>query len=131
VKVVKNKISAPFKKVEFDILYGEGINRVADLLEVASTKGIVEKSGTWFSYKNERLGQGREKAKTFLLDNPKLLKSLANEVYASAGINVPTSAKATDSDASKRESSKEATASSEASRKVSTEAATKKAVATA
>lgn len=105
VKVVKNKMSAPFKKVEFDILYGEGINRVADLLEYASTKGLVEKSGTWFSYKGERLGQGREKAKAFLLDNPKLLKTLVNEVYTSAGIAVPGKNKAVDSDASKKEAS--------------------------
>jgi recombination protein RecA len=119
VKVVKNKMAAPFKKVEFDILYGEGINRVADLLEYASTKGIVEKSGTWFSYKGERLGQGREKAKVFLMDNPKLLKTLVNEVYASAGIAVPTKAKATDSDASKKESAKEATAISKEAAAVS------------
>lgn len=129
VKVVKNKMAAPFKKVEFDILYGEGINRVADLLEYASTKGIVEKSGTWFSYKGERLGQGREKAKIFLMDNPKLLKTLVNEVYASAGIAVPTKAKATDSDASKKESAKEATAISKEAAAVSE--AARKAVAPA
>jgi len=115
VKVVKNKMSAPFKKVEFDILYGEGINRVADLLEYASTKGIVEKAGTWFSYKGDRLGQGREKAKAFLLENPKILKTLVNEVYTSAGIAVPNKAK-TDSDASK----KDAPASSDASKKTAT-----------
>lgn len=129
VKVVKNKMAAPFKKVEFDILYGEGINRVADLLEYASTKGIVEKSGTWFSYKGERLGQGREKAKAFLVDNQKLLKTLVNEVYASAGIAVPTKAKATDSDASKKESAKEATAISKEAAAVSE--AARKAVAPA
>jgi recombination protein RecA len=129
VKVVKNKMAAPFKKVEFDILYGEGINRVADLLEYASNKAIVEKSGTWFSYKGERLGQGREKAKIFLMDNPKLLKTLVNEVYASAGIAVPTKAKATDSDASKKESAKEATAISKEAAAVSE--AARKAVAPA
>ena len=65
------------------------------------SKNIVEKSGTWFSYKGERLGQGREKAKAFLLDNPKLLKTLVNEVYTSAGIAVPTRTKHTDEDTKK------------------------------
>lgn len=90
VKIVKNKIAAPFKKVEFDIYYGVGIDRIADLLEVAATKNIVEKAGTWYSYKGERLGQGKEKAKTFLKEQPKLLKTLVGEVYASAGIASPT-----------------------------------------
>lgn len=90
VKIVKNKIAAPFKKVEFDIHYGVGIDRIADLLEVAATKNIVEKAGTWYSYKGERLGQGKEKAKAFLKEQPKLLKTLVGEVYASAGIASPT-----------------------------------------
>lgn len=92
VKVVKNKVSAPFKKVEFDIFYGSGIDRIGDLLEVAATKGIVDKAGTWFSYKGERLGQGREKAKAFLKEQPKLLKTLVSEVYTAAGIAVPNKA---------------------------------------
>ena len=90
VKVVKNKIAAPFKKVEFDIYYGSGIDRIGDLLELAATKNIVDKAGTWFSYKGERLGQGREKAKAFLKEQPKLLKTMANEVYASGGLTAPT-----------------------------------------
>jgi len=88
---------------------------VADLLEYASTKGIVEKAGTWFSYKGDRLGQGREKAKAFLLENPKILKTLVNEVYTSAGIAVPNKAK-TDSDASK----KDAPASGDAKKPIAT-----------
>jgi recombination protein RecA len=89
VKIVKNKMAAPFKKVEFEIYYGSGIDRVGDLLEHAANKGIVEKSGTWFSYKGERLGQGKEKSKNFLKEQPKLLKTLVDEVYAAAGIPVP------------------------------------------
>lgn len=96
VKVVKNKVSAPFKKVEFDIFYGSGIDRIGDLLEVAATKGIVDKAGTWFSYKGERLGQGREKAKAFLKEQPKLLKTLVSEVYTAAGIAVPTKGQKTE-----------------------------------
>lgn len=104
VKIVKNKIAAPFKKVEFDIHYGVGIDRIADLLELGANKGIVEKAGTWFSYKGERLGQGKEKAKAFLKEQPKLLKTLVAEVYASAGIAVPVRAgKAEEKDEVKKE----------------------------
>lgn len=111
VKIVKNKMAAPFKKVEFDIHYGIGIDRIADLLELGANKGIVEKSGTWFSYKGERLGQGKEKAKTFLKEQPKLLKTLVNEVYAAAGIPVPAKAKSDD----KEEPTKKEAAAAKAS----------------
>ena len=70
VKVVKNKVAPPFRQVEFDIMYGEGISKVGELLDLGVTGGIVEKSGSWFSYNGERVGQGRENAKTFLRDNP-------------------------------------------------------------
>lgn len=89
VKIVKNKMAAPFKKVEFDILYGEGISRISDLIELAAKMGIVEKSGTWFSYKEERLGQGKERSKAFLLENPTLLAKLEKEVYEAAGLEAP------------------------------------------
>lgn len=91
VKVVKNKMAAPFKKVEFEILYGEGISRISDLIELGAKMGIVEKSGTWFSYKEERLGQGKERSKNFLIDNPKLLEQLEKEVYEAAGLELPVS----------------------------------------
>src|SRR5436309_447131 len=74
VKVVKNKVAAPFREAEFDILYGEGISREGDLLDLAVNHNLLEKSGAWFSYKGERIGQGRENARQFLKDN--------KEVYA-------------------------------------------------
>ena len=70
VKVVKNKVAPPFKQVEFDIMYGEGISKVGELIDLGVKAGIVEKSGAWFSYDSQRLGQGRENAKSFLRDNP-------------------------------------------------------------
>jgi recombination protein RecA len=70
VKVVKNKVAPPFKQVEFDIMYGEGISKVGELLDLGVKGGIVDKSGAWFSYDSQRLGQGRENSKTFLKENP-------------------------------------------------------------
>lgn len=79
-KIVKNKLAAPFKKAEFDIMYGEGISREGDSLDLAAAAGIVEKSGSWYSYGGERLGQGREKAKEFLKENPKILQKIEEEI---------------------------------------------------
>ena len=76
VKVVKNKVSAPFRTVEFDIMYGEGISKTGELVDLGVDSEIIEKSGSWYSYKTERIGQGRENAKTFLKDNP----DIANEI---------------------------------------------------
>ncbi len=70
VKVVKNKMAPPFKQVEFDIMYGEGVSKTGELVDLGVKAGIVEKSGAWFSYNSQRLGQGRENAKQFLKDNP-------------------------------------------------------------
>merc|ERR1712159_509698 len=70
VKVVKNKVSAPFRTVEFDIMYGEGISKTGELVDLGVESEIIEKSGSWYSYKTERIGQGRENAKTFLKENP-------------------------------------------------------------
>ena len=72
VKVVKNKVAPPFKQVEFDIMYGEGISKVGELVDLGVKAGLVEKSGAWLSYDGERIGQGRENAKTFLKENPKI-----------------------------------------------------------
>ena len=80
VKIVKNKMAAPFREAEFDILYGEGISREGDLIDLAAEKSIVEKSGSWFSLNGERIGQGRENARQFLRDNPEVRKKLENEV---------------------------------------------------
>ena len=86
VKVVKNKVAPPFREAEFDILYGEGISREGDLLDLAVDRKVVEKSGTWFSYGNERLGQGRENAKQFLRENPDLCKRLEDQVRKELGL---------------------------------------------
>ncbi len=76
VKVVKNKVAPPFKEVEFDILYGEGISRTGDVLDLAVEKGIVEKSGAWFSYGKERMAQGRENSRTWLTEHPEALAEI-------------------------------------------------------
>lgn len=81
VKVVKNKIAPPFKEAEFDIMYNKGISRSGDVLDLAADSGIVEKSGAWYSYKGEKIGQGREATKTYLEANPKILEELAQSVY--------------------------------------------------
>jgi len=86
VKVVKNKVAAPFREAEFDILYGEGISREGDLLDLAVNNNIVEKSGSWFSYKGERIGQGRENARAFLKENKDTLVKLDAEVRKALGL---------------------------------------------
>ena len=84
VKVVKNKIAPPFREVEFDIMYGQGISRVGDLLDLAERLDIVQKSGAWFSYNGTRIGQGRDNAKNFLRDNPEIFDEVAEKVKANA-----------------------------------------------
>ena len=86
VKVVKNKLSPPFREAEFDMIYGEGISKEGSVLDLAVEQGLVEKSGTWFTFKNERIGQGRENAKKFLKDNPKVLADLEAKVRSALGL---------------------------------------------
>jgi len=86
VKVVKNKVAPPFKEVEFDIYYGEGISREGDILDLAVEKGIVDKSGAWFSYGGDRIGQGRENSRLFLKERPELVDEIEGKVYDVAGI---------------------------------------------
>ncbi len=86
VKVVKNKVAPPFKEVEFDIMYGQGISREGDVLDLAATEGIVEKSGTWFSFGGERIGQGREQAKAFLRERPEVLQQVEGQLFEKFGI---------------------------------------------
>ena len=86
VKVVKNKVSPPFKQAEFDIMYGKGISREGSLLDVAVDLGIVKKSGAWFTYEGEQLGQGRENAKAFLTDNPEIMVEISDRVLTKAGL---------------------------------------------
>src|SRR6185436_4054872 len=86
VKVVKNKMAPPFREVEFDILYGQGISRAADVLDLASEVGVVEKSGAWFSFQGERIGQGRENARTYLEQHPQVLDKVEGLLLAKHGI---------------------------------------------
>jgi recombination protein RecA len=86
VKVVKNKVAPPFRQVEFDIMYGSGISKTGELIDLGSKAGIVEKSGSWFSYDNQRIGQGRENAKAFLAENPDIAAKIEAAVRANAGI---------------------------------------------
>jgi recombination protein RecA len=80
VRVVKNKVAPPFKEVEFDLIYGEGISREGDVLDLAAEKNVVEKSGTWYAYEGQRIGQGRENAKQFLKENPKVMEKMEKEI---------------------------------------------------
>jgi recombination protein RecA len=80
VKVVKNKVAPPFKQVEFDIMYGEGISKVGEILDLGVKAGLIEKSGSWFSYDSIRIGQGRENAKTYLKDNPEIAQRIENAI---------------------------------------------------
>jgi recombination protein RecA len=88
VKVVKNKVAPPFRECEFDIMYGEGISREGDVLDLAVVHKVVEKSGAWFSYKGERLGQGRENSKQTLKDDQNMRLRIENEVRDALGIPV-------------------------------------------
>ena len=87
VKVVKNKVAPPFKQVEFDIMYGEGISKNGELLDLGVKAGIVEKSGAWFSYGDERIGQGRENSKTFLKENPAIALDIEDKIRAAHGLD--------------------------------------------
>jgi recombination protein RecA len=89
VKVVKNKVAAPFREAEFDIIYGEGISKEGDLLDLGVAQNVVEKSGSWFSYKGERIGQGRETARQFLKDNPDIRQSIDTELRKVLGLTKP------------------------------------------
>jgi recombination protein RecA len=86
VKVVKNKLAPPFKMVEFDIMYGEGVSKTGELIDLGVKAGVVEKSGAWFSYDSQRIGQGRENAKTFLKDNPDVAAKIEAAVRSSSGV---------------------------------------------
>ena len=87
VKVVKNKMAPPFREAEFDIIFGEGISREGDVLDLAAENGIIEKSGAWYSYKGERIGQGRDNSRVFLKENPDIMTQIENDVRVKMGIN--------------------------------------------
>src|SRR5947207_147303 len=86
VKVVKNKVASPFREAEFDIIYGEGVSKEGDLIDLGVAQNLVEKSGSWFSYKGERIGQGRENARTFLRENPDIRQNIDTELRKSLGL---------------------------------------------
>ena len=86
VKVVKNKVSPPFKSAEFDILYGQGISREGEIIDMGVTAKIIEKSGAWYSYNGEKIGQGRDNAREFLRENPQLAREIENKVRAALGV---------------------------------------------
>jgi len=86
VKVVKNKVAPPFREAEFDVMYGEGISKEGDLLDLAVDRKIVDKSGTWFAFNGDRLGQGRENVKQFLKDNPEVFKTIETRVRRELGM---------------------------------------------
>jgi len=90
IKIVKNKVAPPFKEIEFDIMYGEGISQEGDLLDVAANEGIIEKAGAWYSYNNQKIGQGREASKEFLKQNTTLMTEIRQKVLAKHGINKMT-----------------------------------------
>jgi recombination protein RecA len=86
VKVVKNKVAPPFRVVEFDIMYGEGISKTGELLDLGGRAGVVEKSGSWFSYDSQRIGQGRENAKAYLKEHPEVASAIEAAIRAQAGL---------------------------------------------
>lgn len=94
VKVTKNKVSPPFRQAEFDIVFGEGISREGSLLDVAVDNGVVKKSGAWFTFDNDQLGQGRENAKRFLRENPEVAMQLQAKVYELVGLGQTATAPA-------------------------------------
>ncbi len=89
VKVVKNKVASPFREAEFDIIYGEGVSKEGDLIDLGVAQNLVEKSGSWFSYKGDRIGQGRENARQFLKDNPDIRQSIDTELRKTLGLIKP------------------------------------------
>jgi len=107
VKVVKNKVAPPFKEVEFDIMYGQGISREGDVIDLASNEDIVEKSGAWYSFEGERIGQGREQVKQFLRDHPEILQKIEGKVLEKYGVRrgpvaVPSPVEPTEEEADQR-----------------------------
>lgn len=87
IKVVKNKIAPPFKEAEFDIMFGEGISKEGDLLDLAANTGVVNKSGAWYAYNGEKIGQGRENAKNYLKQNPEVFREIEERVREGFGLD--------------------------------------------
>jgi recombination protein RecA len=94
VKVVKNKVAPPFRQAEFDVMYGEGISREGEVLEIGVLHGVLEKSGAWYIYNGDRLGQGKDNSRDFLKDNPALAKEIEAKIREKAGTKAPLAADA-------------------------------------
>jgi recombination protein RecA len=90
IKVVKNKMAPPFKAIEVDVMYGEGISKTSELIDLGVCAGVVDKSGTWYAYKSEKMGQGKESAKQYLRENPEKAKEIEQAIRSHAGIIVET-----------------------------------------
>ncbi len=88
VKVIKNKVAPPFRQVEFDIMYGKGISKTGEMIDLGVKAGVVDKSGSWFSYGDQRIGQGRENAKTFLMENPEIMAEIESQIRTSNGLDL-------------------------------------------
>ncbi|HBZ00344.1 MAG TPA: DNA recombination/repair protein RecA, partial [candidate division Zixibacteria bacterium] len=87
VRVVKNKVAPPFREAEFDIIYGKGISREGEIVDLGAQHGILEKSGTWYSFGEERLGQGRDNSKIYMMENPQIMKSIEGQIRKKLGID--------------------------------------------
>ena len=104
IKVVKNKIAPPFKEAEFDIMFGEGISREGDILDLAANTGVVNKSGAWYAYNGEKIGQGRENAKLYLKQNPAVCEEIEERVREGFGLDSAKSEGETEDKAAKEKS---------------------------
>jgi recombination protein RecA len=113
VKVAKNKMAPPFRKAEFDIMFGEGISREGSLLDIAVDEGVVRKSGAWFTFDDDQLGQGRENAKRFLKENPEIAMQLQDKVYQAVGLTESPEAAAEAAAAAAAEAEQEPVAAEE------------------
>lgn len=103
VKIVKNKVAPPFKTVEFDIMYGEGVSREGSLLDVGIERGVIQKSGAWFAYGDERLGQGRENARKFLKENTEIREKILGDIYRELGLDKPAANSSSEENAEERQ----------------------------
>jgi recombination protein RecA len=102
VRVVKNKLAPPFKEAEFDISYGEGISKAGDLLDLGVNAGVIDKSGSWYSFQGERIGQGRENVKKFLMDNSDIYESALKQIKVAVGLEAPEAEAAPEKESNKK-----------------------------
>ncbi|MEZ4813900.1 MAG: recombinase RecA [Bdellovibrionota bacterium] len=118
VKVVKNKLAAPFKQAEFDVEHGQGVNRWGEIIDLATAKNVIDKSGSWYSYKGERMGQGRDQAMSYLKENPPLMDELTKLVFEAHGLKLPEGSIKTAPVAAKEPAEKEVVKEKEAAKPV-------------